>query len=445
MGDQLREIWRQATGAGRGQELAAGAAETERKTLALPAVLSPVQFPGRPLPKPTPMHLRRFAETPVVRRAINVIKDRIAAMDWQVRVRRGVEDVAFAERKLRALRRVLEEPNEMDSFRTLFEQVIEDALTGGFGAIEMEPTGDGERPAMLWAVDGASIRINPRWDGQAQTPRYAQALPGQLESGAVELRDDQLMYVRMNPRSFTPFGLGPLEVAFETVNQFLSAHRFAGKLAANSVAQYALWLNEATPTQHDRLIRWWQDEIEGTGRVPLLSTEQKPEVLRFAAGTDADLRLAWQEFLIRMVANAFGLPPLLLGLEADVNQSTASELANEAFRGAISPLALLLAGHITRDLFAKCIGWREFEFVFNELSARDEETELKVQVQLLQAGVLTVNEVRAMRGLPPAVGPVAFGQAAEMQFSGASGVSGVGAVGGVSEVGGVSGVSRLAG
>jgi HK97 family phage portal protein len=385
--------------------MAAGAAdaEAERKTLALPAILSPVQFPGQHLPKPTPMNLRRFAETPVVRRAINVIKDRIAAMDWQVRVRRGVvvDDLAFAERKLRALRRTLEEPNAADSFRTLMEQVMEDVLTGGYGAIEMEPTGDGERPAMLWAVDGASIRINPRWDGQPETPRYAQALPGQLESSAIELRDDQLMYVRMNPRSFTPFGLGPLEVAFETVNQFLSAHRFAGKLASNAVAQYALWLNEATPAQHERLIRWWQDEIEGTGRVPLISTEQKPEVLRFAQGTDADMRLEWQEFLIRMVANAFGLPPLMLGLERDVNQSTASEMADEAFRGAISPLAMLLAGHITRDLFGKCIGWREFEFVFNELNARDEMTEVAVQVQLLHAGVLTVNEVRAMRGLGP--------------------------------------------
>jgi phage portal protein BeeE len=222
---------------------------------------------------------------------------------------------------------------------------------------------------------------------------------GQSETGGVDLRDSQLMYIRTNPRSFTPFGLGPLEVAFETVNQFLSAHRFAGKLAANAVAQYALWLNEATPAQHDRLIRWWQDEIEGTGRVPVLSSDQKPEVLRFAKGTDADLRLAWQEFLIRMVANAFGLPPMMLGLEADVNRATAGEMADEAFRGAISPLATLVAGHITRDLFAKCIGWREFEFVFNELSARDEQTELEVQVRLLQAGVLTVNEVRAMRGL----------------------------------------------
>jgi phage portal protein BeeE len=281
------------------------------------------------------------------------------------------------------------------------EQAIEDALTGGYGAIEMEATGDAELPAQLWPVDGATIRVNANWDGSQDSPRYEQVMPGQMPGQAVPLRDDQLIYIRMNPRSFTPFGLGPLEVAFETVNQFLSAHRFAGKLAANSVVQYALWLNEATPSQHERMIRWWQDEIEGTGRVPLISTEQKPEVLRFAQGTDADLRLAWQQFLIRMVANAFGLPPLLLGLEADVNRATAAELADEAFRGAIEPLAKLVAEHITRDLFSKCIGWREFEFVFNDLSARDEDTELAIQVQLLAAGVYTVNEVRAMRGLGP--------------------------------------------
>jgi HK97 family phage portal protein len=406
----------------------AGAEMARRRTVALPSILTPYGMGYgaglQGIPKPTQANLRRFAETPVVRRAINVIKDRIAAMDWQVRVRRGVAagEIGYAQRKLRALRRVLEEPNATDSFRTLMEQAIEDALTGGYGAIEMEATGDPELPAQLWPVDGATIRVNANWDGSPESARYQQVVVGQgigtrdQGSGSeghgydtgVLLRDDQLMYIRMNARSFTPFGLGPLEVAFETVNQFLSAHRFAGKLAANSVVQYALWLNEATPSQHERMIRWWQDEIEGTGRVPLISTDQKPEVLRFAAGTDADLRLAWQQFLIRMVANAFGLPPLLLGLEGDVNRATAAELADEAFRGAIEPLAKLIAQHMTRDLFAKCIGWREFEFVFNDLSARDEDTELAIQVQLLAAGVYTVDEVRAMRGLPPQRhGPVA--------------------------------------
>lgn len=400
---KVRDILRKAAaGAARTKPPAAGAEPAQRRTLALPSILSPVQSPQRLLPKPTPANLRRFAETPVVRRAINIIKDRVAAMDWQVKLRdRTAGEVPEAAAKQAALTRCLEDPNECDSFRTLIEQVMEDALTGGFGAIEMESTGDAARPAMLWPVDGATIRVNGKWDGSAETPRYAQVQAGQLDSSAVNLRDDQLMYIRMNPRSFTPFGLGPLEVAFETVNQFLAAHRFAGKLAANSVAQYALWLNEATPAQHDRLIRWWQDEIEGTGRVPVLSTEKKPEVLRFAEGTDADLRLAWQQFLIRMVANAFGIPPMLLGMEGDVNRSTAAELADEAFRGAILPMAHLIEEHITRDLFGKCIGWREFEFVFNDTSARDEETELKIQVELLKAGVLTVEEVRALRGLPP--------------------------------------------
>ncbi len=398
--DSIRSAWRRLGGV---EARMAGDPAVQRKTVALPSIFSPYPSAHRALPKPTPANLRKFAETPVVRRAINLIKDRVASLDWQVRLKRDYtpQKVGYAARKAAILRRTLEAPNDSDSFRTLIEQVLEDALVGGFGAIEMNLTGDSERPFDLWPVDGATIRINPKWDGRPGSPRYAQATGMTGNDALVPLNDDELIYLRMNPRTHTPFGLGPLEVAFESVNTFLSAHRFAGKLASNSVVQYALWLNETTPAQQERLIRWWQDEIEGTGRVPILSTEQKPEVLRFAQGTDADLRLNWQEFLIRMIANAFGLPPLMLGLVADVNRSTAGELMDEAFHSAITPLARLLAEHLTRDLIAKRLGWREFEFVFNELDSRDEMQEIQIQTALLAAGVLTVNEVRAMRGLAP--------------------------------------------
>ena len=199
--------------------------------------------------------------------------------------------------RMAALRWSLEEPNESDSLRTLLEQVLEDMLVGGFGAVEMELTGDcraaGCAVAGGWRDDPDQSEVG--WaanEFRAMRRRICCRAPDK----AVPLDDDQLMYMRMNPRTHTPFGLGPLEVAFETVNSLLSAHRFAGKLASNAVVQYALWLNEATPAEHERLIRWWQDEIEGTGRVPVLSTEQKPEVLRFGSGTDADLRMEWQSF-----------------------------------------------------------------------------------------------------------------------------------------------------
>ena len=396
MRERLRQVW-----AGFAQESTA-----QRKTALLPSVLTPYGGAMREtLPKPTPMNLRRFAETPAPRRAINCIKDRIASMDWQVRLKRGYSaaKVENANERMAALRTGMEEPNATDSFRTLCEQVLEDLLVGGFGAMEMEATGDEARPFQLWPVDGATVQINMKWDGSVDSPRYAQAT-GKIGEGAlIPLLDDELIYIRQNPRTHTPFGLGRLEVAFETVNSFLAAHRYAGRLASNSVVQYALWLNETTPTQHERMIRWWQDEIEGTGRVPILSCEEKPEVLRFAGGTDADLRLEWQEFLLRMIANAFDLPAMMLGVQGDVNRATAEEMADEAFRSAIAPTAKLFAEHITRDLFAKKLGWREFEFVFNDLEARDETEEVQIQTELLKAGVLTVDEVRAMRGLGPMV------------------------------------------
>jgi HK97 family phage portal protein len=399
----IANAWHNLTGAA---PIAAAADTTgRRKTAALPSILTPYN-PNRTnaTPKPPPPKLPRIAQTPIARRAINVVKDKIASMDWSIRVRRGytAADVPDASHRIGALRRALEEPNASDSFRTLIEQILEDLLVGGMGAIEMEATGDEQCPFHLWPVDGATIQIDVTWDGDPATPRYAQSRGafGAATQKLIPLLDDELIYLRLNPRTHTPFGLGRLEVAFETVNQFLSANRYAGRLASNSVVQYALWLNEATPEQHDRLIRWWQDEIEGTGRVPLLSCEQKPEVLRFAGGTDADLRLEWQQFLIVLIANAFELPPMLLGLQADVNRSTASEMADEAFQSAIVPVARLFAEHITRDLFAKKLGWREFEFLFNDLESRDEMEELQIQTELLKAGVLTIDEVREMRGLP---------------------------------------------
>ena len=204
-----------------------------------------------------------------------------------------------------------------------------------------------------------------------------------------------------NPRTHTPFGLGRLEVAFETINEFLGAHRYAARLASNSVVQYALWLQGLDPTQHERLIRWWQDDIEGTGRVPILSVENKPEVLRFAGGTDSDLRLEWQQFLLRVIADAFDLPPMFLGLEQDVNRSTAGQVSGDAFQTAIVPTARLFAEHLTREVIGKKLGWTDLEFVFTDLDATNQLEQAQLQEILLRNGVLTVNEVRQMRGLPP--------------------------------------------
>ena len=385
-----------------GKSLPVAGGDVTRRTAALPSIFNTYGPRVDVLPKPTPINLRKFAETPVARRAINAIKDRVAGMRWRIQEKRGrvLDQLPMGSERISLLTENFESPNPDDSFRSMIEQVLEDVIVGGFGAIEIHRTEDSMHPIALFPVDGASIRMRTDWDGNPSSVRYEQVTGRFGVDGSIQLNDEELSYIRLNTRTHTPFGLGRLEVAFETINSFLSAHRFAARLASNSVMQYALWLQNMSPVHHERLIRWWQDEIEGTGRVPILSVENKPEVLRFGGGTDADLRLGWQEFLIRIIADAFDLPPQWLGVERDVNRSTAAEQNDSAFRHAIVPTARLISEHLTRDVISKGLGWQDLEFVFSDVDAGNELEDAQIQEILLRNGVLTVNEARRMRGLP---------------------------------------------
>lgn len=78
----------------------------KRRTLALPSILNTYGPRADSFPKPTPINLRRFSETPVARKAINTIKDRIAGMRWRVQPRPG-RTPADGWRTNRGLRNVL--------------------------------------------------------------------------------------------------------------------------------------------------------------------------------------------------------------------------------------------------------------------------------------------------------------------------------------------------
>ena len=205
---------------------------------------------------------------PQARRAINVIKDRIVGMRWRIQPRRGrvLEQIPDGPQRIR-LTENFEAPNPDDLFRSLIEQVLEDVIVGGYGAIELDLVEgwrmpDGRRYAgatfsHACPVDGATIRIMTDWDGRPDSPRYAQVTGLSGAQGQIVLDDNELSYIRLNPRTHTPFGLGRLEVAFETINAFLSAYRYAGRLASNSVVQYALWLqglNSGTSRAADSVV-----------------------------------------------------------------------------------------------------------------------------------------------------------------------------------------------
>src|SRR5579859_7114256 len=133
-----------------------------RRTSALPSIFNSYGPLTDAMPKPTPYNLRRFSETPIARRAINCIKDPIAGMRWRIQPRPGLalDAIPDGPARVRILTDNFGAPNPDDSFRSLAEQVLEDIIVGGYGAIEVRASGDAARPLVLWPVDGASIRMN---------------------------------------------------------------------------------------------------------------------------------------------------------------------------------------------------------------------------------------------------------------------------------------------
>ena len=65
------------------------------------------------------------------------------------------------------------------------------------------------------------------------------------------------------------------------------------------------------------------------------------------------------------------------------------------------PWRASIAEHLTRDAISKRLGWDDLEFVFTDVDAPNELEQAQIQQILIGCGVLTVNEVRRMRGLPP--------------------------------------------
>lgn len=388
----------------------------QRETAPFPT-LTNMSFGGRrplqrTLPKLSSWNLRRFSEIPPARRAINAITNPILDMPWVIQPRRvpgmkqheRVDPTPDQAARITAASAMLERPNNEQTWRELLEMAVEDMTVLGAASIEVQPNTSDERPFFLWPVDTQSIRINVQWQPGDREFRYSQArgvfYSAMGTTDDVRLQDDELMYIRLNPRTSSPFGYGYLEVAFETVNAFIGAMDYATRRASNSTPAFAIFLGEnTTPDTVRRFQHYWENEVEGYGKVPLLGGGKAPSVLNMAgAGTDP-LWLQWQEWLVRIVAMSFGISPMRLGLERDINRSTA-EAQTAGDWETVAPVANAIKDYITHWLLWKRLGWTDLEFGW-QVKIADELQLASVLEKQYNINAITVNQLMEVYERPP--------------------------------------------
>ncbi len=388
----------------------------QRDTMAYP-VLSSFGYGGssvmlRTLPKTVPFAIRRFSEYPPARRAIQAIVQPIVDMPWHIVPRAAIgsdEHVKTAitpdqHARIVALTETLLNPNNEQSGREIFEMLLEDLVVFGGGCAEVQPNRSDDRPVFLFPVDAQSIRINMEWRPGNRTFRYSQGkgyvFGAMGVTDDVKLRDDELLYIKLNNRTHTPFGFGYLETAFDTVNAFVGAFQYAERRASNNTPNFGIFLGEnVTVDQVRRWQHYWENEIEGYGKVPILGGGRQPSVFNMTGTGEDQLWLRWQEFLIRVIGMSFGLSPMKLGLMQDVNRSTAQESSANDW-ATMAPVANTLGNALTHWLLWRRLGWKDLEFQW-KVRTTDEMRQAEVLMEQYRMNGITVDEIRQFYGRPP--------------------------------------------
>lgn len=357
--------------------------------------------------------LRRFSETSIPRRFVNYYRSQISMLDWWLVPREGVKPNRADERRRRQVVKLLEGPNADTNWNTFIEQVIEEMCVVGVAPVEVKTLKRREKANinddladapnhMMYAFDGSSLSYVVDWDGSPSAPRYVQMLP---DGKIVPFTNGELIPMRFTSRASTPHGLGPMEVAYHDIEQFLDAGAFAGRTASNAQAKKALFLKGANIDQIEALRKYWRDEIDGSGALPIIGGEDAT-TLELGLITDQNLFLQWQTFKIAVIASAFGIDAAKANVIAGLNRSTGDKMDDTTDEGAIKPLADTIAQYVNQYILPRydLSDVYEFRFIYTAIS---DQKALSVMNQLeLQDDSATINEARMLRGRGPLVHPV---------------------------------------
>ncbi len=354
------------------------------------------------LPKATPQNLRRFSRTVYARRAINAIRNPVTQLAWEITAKPGITKNAALKAQIETATYCFEHPNQIDSFSLLLTQVLEDYLAVSAGVIEQQLGSDPERPLWMWPVDAQSIQIVPSWDGKESEARYMQVL-GYGNVGTMEgkpLLNREIIYMRPNPSTDTPYGYGPLEIAFRTISRKLGVEDYAGNVASNSQPKNLLFFKGADRQAIQAFREYWTNEVEGQGQTPMVGGEAAEAVV-LHGGRDEELYLKYQEMLVREIAAAFDLSPQNLGVERDVNRNTSEVAEDRDWDQVIKPTARMVEEHLTREALHGRLGFHNLCFKFLGIDREDEQATASIYQTYYNTNVLTPNEQRKKLGLEP--------------------------------------------
>jgi len=346
-------------------------------------------------------HLRAFSNVELVRLAIETRKDQLESLHWRLNPREGVAATPALAARIQALTQFWRRPDGIHPFATWLRLAIEDLLSIDAPAFEKRRDRAG-RLIGLDVVPGDTIKVLVDETGRTPLPpfpAYQQIIKGRVWA---DLSTDDLLYAPRNRRPNHVLGFSPVEQIVVTVQTIIN--RQAAQLAYFTEGNTPLGFLTAPegwgPSQIRELQLWLNAQLAGQAseRAKLIWT---PAGADYKSLKDPPLKDDFDEWLARIVAFAFSLPPT--PFVKQMNRATAGEDQDRSLEEGLSPLKAWVKRLIDGVNEAE-FGETDLEFAWHETTQVDPNVQSDIDDKALRNGSATINEIRARRGQPPVDG-----------------------------------------
>lgn len=339
----------------------------------------------------------------IARACINHRKRQISNLKWKIVAKNNKTDVSNDPRA-EQLVDFFNRPSANTDFKTFTDKMLDDMLVYD-GITLWKDRARGGKLLGLLNVDTATMRIKVMEDGTLPLPpgkAYTQIINGQVMG---EWSTDEMYYKIFNPRTSTPYGLGPLESLLIGVDSALKSQMYnLSVLSEGGVPEGFYRLPKEMTTEDIKKFQTWFDALiagnprfqnrikfmpggEGTG----FEATKKPADMQF---------MLLEQWLMKKTCAMFEVQPRDIGFEDNAQPGSAEAQHQSGLQRGLIPTALFL-----KSFFDEVIRYefkmKDLEFEWEGLQADDDEFELKETDTLVRLGALTIDEVRTERGMQP--------------------------------------------
>ena len=345
--------------------------------------------------------MRNLAENcDLVRIALQMRKDQIRGLRWDVTVKPGGDAKTLEPRRVK-IRDFFIRPDPLNDmlFHEWIAAWLEDLLVLDAACLYMLRDRAG-RLIGLPEVDGSSIK--PVLNASGYCPpfpytAYVQVIKGQT---TCELNRNQLLYSTYNPRPDSAYGRSPVEMVITTAHLALKRQLSAITYQTDgSIPDYLIGAPPGwTPDQIRAVEQSLNDYLSGNWakrhKFKLVPAGMEPHAMK-----QPDFTTQVDEWLARIIGAAFGVAPHLLlrqrtKQQADVLESQQTDIG-------LDPLRRFISGLLTERIIRDQFGESQLQFTWTSDKEENETLAVSKAKAYIPLGVLGGDEIREDAGRLP--------------------------------------------